>query len=559
MSTSALSMSGQNGFDSSTFMMQNTVVNSASKLIATGIWWLDMVVLIMVMSVVGSLFQNLPMLLSDIKYRISGYFTRFKRKLVKENELQLVDQAYIDSKSNYVFRPEFRNSMYLVKAMEYYLNKEKDANLIQVDLDNDGQGNNDYHKMKDHSVHYRSCDPVTVLNNGVTVTYSKDVALVESGTRLITTKITLLSNNTHEFLKEFVEQVYKEYVEKYFKKFDNDRQLHYYTLDVEKSFSMFGSEKSAKKELSCWRRYNLEVNRTFASLFFDEKETVLKLINNFLNKTGMFGKESIPYKMTFMLHGPPGTGKTSFIKALANMTRRHVVNVALPLIETNGQLLDIFHNEDIAFFDNWAKREDSIPLDKRIYVLEDIDALSKIVQIRKTNKTNKSAEIVTKVKKVKKTKDDDTSSDSDDTEVPETTAAAKPTGAIGPVSMVDHEKYAMQSDELNLSGLLNALDGLLELTGAIVVLTTNHPENLDPALIRPGRVTKKMELGCMSSASIHQMISYYFSDYNQSIMESICPNSLLIGITPAKLENICMNCNSAAEIYEQISKLQKVE
>lgn len=34
-------------------------------------------------------------------------------------------------------------------------------------------------------------------------------------------------------------------------------------------------------------------------------------------------------------------------------------------------------------------------------------------------------------------------------------------------------------DELSLSGLLNVLDGMLELSGAIVVMTTNHPEHLD--------------------------------------------------------------------------------
>ena len=36
------------------------------------------------------------------------------------------------------------------------------------------------------------------------------------------------------------------------------------------------------------------------------------------------------------------------------------------------------------------------------------------------------------------------------------------------------------------------LDGVVDCPNRIVVLTTNHPEKLDPALIRPGRINKKV-------------------------------------------------------------------
>ena len=42
------------------------------------------------------------------------------------------------------------------------------------------------------------------------------------------------------------------------------------------------------------------------------------------------------------------------------------------------------------------------------------------------------------------------------------------------------------------AGLLNVLDGVVDCPNRIVVLTTNHPEKLDPALIRPGRINKKV-------------------------------------------------------------------
>ncbi|CAN0117855.1 unnamed protein product, partial [Laminaria digitata] len=46
-------------------------------------------------------------------------------------------------------------------------------------------------------------------------------------------------------------------------------------------------------------------------------------------------------------------------------------------------------------------------------------------------------------------------------------------------------------------GLLNVLDGIVDTPGRIVIMTTNHPEALDAALIRPGRIDKKIYLGHM--------------------------------------------------------------
>jgi AAA+ superfamily predicted ATPase len=48
---------------------------------------------------------------------------------------------------------------------------------------------------------------------------------------------------------------------------------------------------------------------------------------------------------------------------------------------------------------------------------------------------------------------------------------------------------------LTFSGLLNALDGVCNPEGQVFVLTTNHIERLDPALIRPGRVDLKVRFG----------------------------------------------------------------
>lgn len=57
------------------------------------------------------------------------------------------------------------------------------------------------------------------------------------------------------------------------------------------------------------------------------------------------------------------------------------------------------------------------------------------------------------------------------------------------------EEDGYHGANVTFSGLLNALDGVASSEERIVVMTTNHPERLDEALVRPGRVDVKAEIG----------------------------------------------------------------
>jgi chaperone BCS1 len=70
---------------------------------------------------------------------------------------------------------------------------------------------------------------------------------------------------------------------------------------------------------------------------------------------------------------------------------------------------------------------------------------------------------------------------------------------------------------VTLSGLLNALDGVAAQHGRIVVMTSNHPERLDPALVRPGRIDVKVELGHADDTQIATMFARFFPAASQAM------------------------------------------
>lgn len=79
----------------------------------------------------------------------------------------------------------------------------------------------------------------------------------------------------------------------------------------------------------------------------------------------------------------------------------------------------------------------------------------------------------------------------------------------GADSAADAVKYA-GAGSLTLSGVLNALDGVASCEERVVFMTTNHPERLDAALIRPGRVDRRVYVGDASDVQVREMFAKFF-------------------------------------------------
>lgn len=59
--------------------------------------------------------------------------------------------------------------------------------------------------------------------------------------------------------------------------------------------------------------------------------------------------------------------------------------------------------------------------------------------------------------------------------------------------------------KISMSGLLNALDGVVAQEGSMVFMTCNDVNRIQPALLRPGRIDMKMELGYADKTQINKM------------------------------------------------------
>jgi chaperone BCS1 len=77
----------------------------------------------------------------------------------------------------------------------------------------------------------------------------------------------------------------------------------------------------------------------------------------------------------------------------------------------------------------------------------------------------------------------------------------------------EHRKASSDTPFLSFSNLLNILDGVLYKHGIIIFITTNHPEKLDHALMRMGRIDMIVQLNYPKEQEIKKL----FMDINDKL------------------------------------------
>ena len=239
------------------------------------------------------------------------------------------------------------------------------------------------------------------------------------------------------------------------------------------------------------------------------------------------GVPGVPYKLGILLHGPPGTGKTSLIKALAHYTNRNIVNVPLSRIKTNQDLRELFFNREYLKVPSGGGTK--LAYSDILYVLEDVDAASKVVTHRTGVNANEKA---------------NTKGVSDDEE---TDLASKKKQKDG---------NNIMEDALSLAGILNVFDGIVATPGRMIVMTTNHPEFLDPALVRPGRIDKMIELSYMSAGDATAMLEHYFatkvSESEEKELTKVFERGAIV--TPATMERYILELETIQEVVDALAQ-----
>lgn len=118
----------------------------------------------------------------------------------------------------------------------------------------------------------------------------------------------------------------------------------------------------------------------------------------------------------------------------------------------------------------------------------------------------------------------------------------------------DREKLLTDS-VLTFSGLLNALDGVGKAEGQIFVLTTNHRDRLNPALIRNGRADLHIEFSHATDHQIAGMFARFFPSTQQTCWRFVhCLRELLEGrpVTTAALQHFFI-------LHRRSSAVQAIE
>lgn len=256
-------------------------------------------------------------------------------------------------------------------------------------------------------------------------------------------------------LKELIQEAREQYLEK-----DEQRTLIYR-----------GTTRPGSLDPN-WQRCLARATRPFSTVILNEKvkKDLIDDVTDYLSASTQrwYSNRGIPYRRGYLLHGPPGTGKSSLSLALAGFFKMRIYIVSLSSTTASEESL-------FALFSELPRR--------CVVLLEDIDTAG-LTHTREEKSPPQA---------ISNSDSSSPSPPSNSSDRDNTTNKPQPTGL------------------LSLSGLLNILDGVASQEGRVLIMTTNHLEKLDKALIRPGRVDMIVNFGLADSGMIAAIFRAIFS------------------------------------------------
>eukprot|EP01006_Ploeotia_vitrea_P066686 TRINITY_DN95482_c0_g1_i1.p1 TRINITY_DN95482_c0_g1~~TRINITY_DN95482_c0_g1_i1.p1 ORF type:complete len:428 (-),score=70.32 TRINITY_DN95482_c0_g1_i1:149-1432(-) len=196
----------------------------------------------------------------------------------------------------------------------------------------------------------------------------------------------------------------------------------------------------ASEDCKYWAQTGVKKIRPLDSVVLatSAHDALLNELTDFFSESTQqwYDSHGIAWRRSILLHGPPGSGKTSMILALAGHFNKNVC-----LLQPNNRKMT----------DNGLASLLQQTPEGAFIVLEDVDSL-----------------------------------------------------------FDNHRETKMNGCELTFSGFLNALDGACTPEGHVFFLTSNHPERLDPALVRDGRVDLPVEVSHACPQQLEGLFSHFY-------------------------------------------------
>jgi chaperone BCS1 len=280
-----------------------------------------------------------------------------------------------------------------------------------------------------------------------------------------------------------------------------------------------------------WSHIVFEHPATFETMAMEpeKKKEIIQDLVTFSKSKDFYARIGKAWKRGYLLFGPPGTGKSTMIAAMANLLGYDVYDLELTAVKDNTELRKLLIETT----------------SKSIIVIEDIDCSLDLTGQRKKKGESKFF-----------------SDDENENKVNIDVLRKE----------VKEEGSGGGNSKVTLSGLLNFIDGIWSACGGerLIIFTTNYVEKLDPALIRRGRMDKHIELSYCSFNGFKVLANNYLKVENHELFEIIEKLISEVKITPADVaENLmpkspmddadkCLsNLIEALEEMKQSSKIKE--